>query len=399
MADRMAAVYAPAVHVLALASFVGWMLWTGGGWHQSIMVAVSVLIITCPCALGLAVPVAHVVSASRLFEAGILMKDGSALERMAEIDHAVFDKTGTLTTGEAVVTHCGVPTGIMRRAAATLARRSRHPASLALARFLVDETEVDVEYLREVPGSGIEAILNGRRVRLGRADWVSAIAVSNNIRAGLAFAIEGDSAFAVVLKEELRPGAKAALVGLSARGIHTEILSGDSTESVSATATAVNVAEFSAGLRPGEKYHRLAELAREGRKVLMVGDGLNDAPSLVAAHVSMVPASASDVGRNAADYVFTRENLSALTLAHGIAMRTQRIVKGNFGLAIAYNVLAVPLAMAGYLNPLIAAVAMSTSSIIVVGNSLRLLRGERRGVLNARDLSPTPDAPQAFSPA
>jgi Cu2+-exporting ATPase len=161
----------------------------------------------------------------------------------------------------------------------------------------------------------------------------------------------------------------------------------------------VNVAEFSAGLRPGEKYHRLAELAREGRKVLMVGDGLNDAPSLVAAHVSMVPASASDVGRNAADFVFTRENLSAITLAHGIAVRTQRIVKGNFGLAIAYNVLAVPLAMAGYLNPLIAAVAMSTSSIIVVGNSLRLLRGERKGVLNARDLSPTPDAPQAFSPA
>jgi Cu2+-exporting ATPase len=379
MADRMAAIYSPAVHVLAFASFLGWMIWTGGDWHQALTVAVSVLIITCPCALGLAVPVAHVLSASRLFEAGILMKDGSALERMAEINHVAFDKTGTLTTGEAKVAQCAIPDGEMRGVAAALARRSRHPASLALARFLADETDVALHSAKEIPGSGMEALMAGRRARLGRSDWVAEIAASGAQQEGLAFAVEGGRAFAISLTEQLRPGAKAALEGLVQRGIVSEILSGDSAAAVSAVASSLDVADFSAGLRPGEKYDRLAELARKGRKVLMVGDGLNDAPSLAAAHVSMAPSSASDIGRNAADFIFTRENLSAINFAHGIALRTQRIVKENFGLAIAYNVFAVPLAMAGYLNPLIAAVAMSTSSIIVVGNSLRLLRQGRSG--------------------
>jgi len=379
MADRMAAIYSPAVHVLAFASFLGWMLWTGGDWHHSLTVAVSVLIITCPCALGLAVPVAHVLSASRLFEAGILMKDGSALERMAEIDHAALDKTGTLTTGEANVAECAIPAGEMRRIAATLARRSRHPASLALARLLADESDVALHSVREIPGSGMEAIVGGRRVRLGRSEWVTEIAVSGAQQEGLAFAIENERSFAIALTEQLRPGAKAALEGLAEHGIASEILSGDSMSAVSAVASSLSVTAFSAGLRPGEKRDRLAELARKGRKVLMVGDGLNDAPSLAAAHVSMAPSSASDIGRNAADFIFTRENLSAITFAHGIALRTRRIVKENFGLAIAYNVFAVPLAMAGYLNPLIAAVAMSTSSIVVVGNSLRLMRQGRLG--------------------
>ncbi len=379
MADRMAAIYSPAVHVLAFASFLGWMFWSGGDWHQALTVAVSVLIITCPCALGLAVPVAHVLSASRLFEAGILMKDGSALERMAEINHAVFDKTGTLTTGEAGVAQCAIPDGEMRRIAATLARRSRHPASLALARLLVDESDVALHSVQEIPGSGMEVLVDGRRARLGRSEWVAEIAASGAQQEGLAFAIENERSFAIALTEQLRPGAKAALEGLTQRGIPSEILSGDSAIAVSAVASSLDVADFWAGLRPGEKHARLAELARKGRKVMMVGDGLNDAPSLAAAHVSMAPSSASDIGRNAADFIFTRENLSAITFAHGIALRAQRIVKENFGLAIAYNVFAVPLAMAGYLNPLIAAVAMSTSSIVVVGNSLRLLRQGRSG--------------------
>jgi len=379
MADRMAAIYSPAVHVLAFASFLGWMLWTGGDWHQSLTVAVSVLIITCPCALGLAVPVAHVLSASRLFEAGILMKDGSALERMAEINHAAFDKTGTLTTGEANVTECAIPEGEMRRIAATLARRSRHPASLALARLLMKESDVALRSVQEVPGSGMEAIVDGRHARLGRSDWVAEITESGVPQEGLAFAIENERLFAIELTEQLRPGAKAALEGLAERGIPSEILSGDSAAPVSAVASSLGVVAFTAGLRPGEKHARLAELARNDCKVLMVGDGLNDAPSLAAAHVSMAPSSASDIGRNAADFIFTRENLTAINFAQGIALRTQRIVKENFGLAIAYNVFAVPLAVAGYLNPLIAAVAMSTSSIIVVGNSLRLMRQGRSG--------------------
>lgn len=384
VADRMAAIYAPAVHVLAFASFLGWMAWTGGDWHQALTVAVSVLIITCPCALGLAVPVAHVLSASRLFESGILMKDGSALERMAEINHAAFDKTGTLTTGEAKVAGCAIPPGQSRRIAAALARRSRHPASQALARHLAEEEDVALVSVREVPASGMEALVDGRRVRLGRAGWIAEIATATPEGEGLFFVQENEPAYAVTLTEQLRPGARAAIASLAQRGVASEILSGDAAPAVATVADAVGIAAFRAGLRPGEKHDRLTALAKEGCKALMVGDGLNDAPSLAAAHVSMAPSSASDIGRNAADFIFTRDNLSAVNFAHETALRARRIVQENFALAIAYNVFAVPLAVAGYLNPLIAAVAMSTSSIIVVGNSLRLLRrGSDRSVMPA----------------
>lgn len=376
IADRMAAIYSPAVHVLALASFLGWMYWTGGDWRQSLTVAVSVLIITCPCALGLAVPVAHVVSASRLFRSGILMKDGSALERLAEIDHVAFDKTGTLTMGEARVTQCLIPEGRMRGIAAALARRSHHPVSMALARHLYGVAENELEAVKEIPGSGIEATAQGKRTRLGRAGWVAEISSSANEREeGLTFAVAGSPPYRISLSESIRPGAEAAIRSLADRGITSEILSGDAAAAVAPIAAELGGPAFMAGLRPGEKHDRVARLMSDGRKVLMVGDGLNDAPSLVAAHVSMAPSSASDIGRNGADFIFTRGSLSALSEAHGIALRAQRVVRQNFAMAIAYNVLAVPLAIAGYLNPLIAAVAMSTSSIIVVANSLRLLGG------------------------
>lgn len=376
IADRMAAIYSPAVHLLALASFLGWMYWTSGDWHQSLTVAVSVLIITCPCALGLAVPVAHVVSASRLFRGGILMKDGSALERLAEVDHVAFDKTGTLTMGEARVARCFIPEGGMREIAAALARRSRHPASLALARHLNGVTESELESVKEMPGNGVEAVAHGRRTRLGRAGWVAEIASSpNEHEEGLSFAAAGGPLYRIALSESIRPGAKAAIRGLAGLGVPSEILSGDAATAVAPMAAELGGLAFRAGLRPSEKHDRIAGLMGEGRKVLMVGDGLNDAPSLVAAHVSMAPSSASDIGRNGADFIFTRGSLSALSEAHGIALRAQRVVRQNFAMAIAYNVFAVPLAIAGYLNPLIAAVAMSTSSIIVVANSLRLLAG------------------------
>jgi Cu2+-exporting ATPase len=383
IADRMARIYSPAVHLLALTAFVGWMLATRGDWHQSLTIAISVLIITCPCALGLAVPVAQVISASRLFHAGILMKDGSALERMSEIDHVAFDKTGTLTTGDPVVTRCMIPVGAFTGVAVSLASRSRHPASRALARHLHEAQEVKIEAVREHPGLGVSAVWKGRQVRLGRPDWVAEIAPASNWQSGsIAFGLDGAPAFAVDFAEQLRPGAGALVETLSCANIDFEILSGDSHSHVSRIARALGIADFRAGLLPAAKVARLASLAHENRKVLMVGDGLNDAPSLSAAHVSMAPSSASDIGRNAADFVFTRGDLSAVAYTHNIAMRARRIVQQNFVLAIAYNVLAVPLAVAGFLNPLIAAVAMSTSSILVIGNSMRLMRIEKPAEAN-----------------
>jgi P-type Cu2+ transporter len=375
VADRMAKIYAPAVHVLAFASFVGWMLWTKGDWHQSLTVAIAVLIITCPCALGLAVPVAHVVSAGRLFKAGILMKDGSALERLAAITDAVFDKTGTLTTGEPAVRATTIPSGPTAALAKALAHRSSHPAARALARYLPELPLGDVLDVHEVAGHGVEARYHDKRVRLGRPNWVAEISsqeASGANTPGSAFALEGRPLYLSCFNETLRPDAGWMVSALRGQGISCRIISGDHEAPVAAVSSSLNMDGFQASMLPRDKLEYLKGQAATGCKVLMVGDGLNDAPALVAAHVSMAPSSASDVGRTAADFVFTRSSLSAVVYAYDMAVATHRIVKQNFGLAIIYNLLAVPLAVSGQLNPLLAAIAMSTSSIIVVGNSLRL---------------------------
>lgn len=397
LADRIAQLYAPVVHVLAFTSFAGWMLYTQGDWHQSLTVAVAVLIITCPCALGLAVPVAHVVSASRLFHAGILMKDGSALERLAEIGKAVFDKTGTLTTGEPRIVQSELPDGTEAGLARALAERSSHPAARALAAFLPQQ-DASIESIREVPGQGMQAMWQGREVRLGRPGWVQEIA-SKPVKGfgGLAFAVQGGPLYRSEWTEELREDAAESIESLRASGIGCEIMSGDAEPAVARLAHAVGVSHYRADLRPGDKLAMIEALAHAGERVLMVGDGVNDAPALAAAHVSMAPASAAEVGRMAADFVFTRASLDAVAFAWRTAKDTRRIVLQNFALAVIYNVFAVPLAMAGYLSPFIAAIAMSSSSIIVVANSLRLYRGNP-GSRGSAAVAPK-TARSAFTPA
>ncbi|MFN0192249.1 MAG: heavy metal translocating P-type ATPase [Aestuariivirga sp.] len=388
IADRMARIYSPAVHLLALSSFIGWMLATNGGWHQSLTIAISVLIITCPCALGLAVPVAHVIGASRLFRAGILMKDGSALERLAEVDRVVFDKTGTLTTGEPKISSSAIPQGELAAVAKALASHSRHPASRALSEHLAGESDMKLKNIREVPGYGVTGGWNGKQVRLGRAGWVAEIVRDSSHREeGISFGIESGRAFPIEITEQLRGGALEAVKSFEAVGMQCEVLSGDSHSAVARIASQLGIGEYRYGLHPAEKLDHLSHLSNLNHKVLMIGDGLNDAPSLAAAHVSMAPSSASDISRNAADFVFTRGDLMAAPLAHRVAVSARKIIRQNFGLAVAYNVLAVPLAMAGYLNPLIAAIAMSTSSILVIGNSMRLLgagRSERAFELHSQ---------------
>jgi P-type Cu2+ transporter len=395
IADRMAQIYAPAVHVLAIASFGGWMLWTAGDWHQSLTVAIAVLIITCPCALGLAVPVAHVVSAGRLFKAGILMKDGSALERLADIEGAVFDKTGTLTTGEPNVSATTIPMGRAAMLAKALALRSIHPAARAWAKYFATESNIELSEVHEVPGSGIEASFQGKSVRLGRSAWVAEISkqdVQAESSEGAAFAIAGGDVYYSQLTETLRPDGRWLVDTFLSQNISCHILSGDHERPVANVAVALGVTGYHADMRPGDKLNYLNNAAAKRKKLLMVGDGLNDAPALVAAYVSMAPVNASDVGRTAADFVFTRSSLASVVYAYDIAVATSRIVRQNFGLAIFYNVLAVPLAVSGQLNPLLAAVAMSTSSIIVVGNSLRLQLTRPRAPVDIQQIFKDPVA-------
>lgn len=377
VADRMARIYAPAVHLLALAAFAGWMIATGGNWHASLYTAISVLIVTCPCALGLAVPVVHVIGAARLFRLGILMKDGSAFERLAEADMAVFDKTGTLTTGKPRVAAADIAPDAAPVARA-LALHSTHPASRAIAAYLSDAGMAHIDTVVEVPGFGVEARIGGKRARLGRTQWVIEIASPGNFgdeREGVLFAIEGERPARFLTEESLRDGAEGAIRKLAEQGLDCELLSGDNQSAVESLARKLGIADARANQTPASKIGRIRELQSAGHKVLMVGDGLNDAPALAAGHVSMAPASASDVGRMAADFVFTRDNLDAVPLARQIALKAGTLVRENFGLALVYNCIAVPLAVAGYVTPLVAALAMSGSSIAVVTNSMRLAGG------------------------
>jgi Cu2+-exporting ATPase len=367
IADRGSRLYAPLVHALALLSFVGWMI-AGADWHQALLIGVAVLIITCPCALGLAVPVAQVVATGSLMKRGVLVKHESALERLAEADRVVFDKTGTLTLDRLMVDNLDALDPEQKQVALGLARISRHPLASALREALeaegVKATKI-VDGL-ETPGEGVVGTYQGHRVALTRPE---------GSQAGPAVSLSmGDrSPVTIVFRDRLRPDAESSVAALEALGLPGSILSGDSVDAVRPVAAQLQLTA-QAGARPGDKCAALERLRQGGSHVLMVGDGLNDGPALASAHVSMAPGSASDVGQNAADLVFLGDSLAPIPFAVRAARRTMAIVRQNFVLAIAYNALAVPLAIAGFVTPLVAAVAMSLSSLIVIANSLRLRR-------------------------
>jgi Cu2+-exporting ATPase len=369
IADRASRLYAPAVHTLAALSFAGWML-AGAGIYHALVIAISVLIITCPCALGLAVPVAQVVASSALMRGGVMVKDGGALERIARVDRALIDKTGTLTMGRPLpdpVVVARLPEEIAQVALA-LASHSRHPLSQALAEALGARgiTAAPLTDVVEVAGEGMRASWLGLRVALRRPEGTQA---ARGMVAALD--IEGRQAWVIPFADRLRPDYAQAIAWLRDQGVTPEILSGDRGQAVVDAACATGLFAR-AGVSPEGKQQAIAGLHAAGHRVLMAGDGLNDGPALAAADASIAPGSASDVGRQAADFVFMGESLLALPRAVAGARATMRVVRQNFALAIGYNLLAVPLAIAGYVTPLLAAVAMSTSSLIVIGNSLRL---------------------------
>ena len=375
LADRAARVYAPVVHVTAAATLVVWLL-MGAGFHHSIIVAISVLIITCPCALALAVPAVQVVAAGHLFRAGIYLNSADALERLAEIDTVVFDKTGTLTLPDPNVVNASDIAPDLLALATRLAQSSRHPLAHAVARLA--PRALPFEGAEEVAGAGVRATVDGVVVRLGSAAFCAADAhAPSSADVSLIYLRYGARQAAIEIRQSLRADARATIALLRARGLDMRIFSGDRPEAVAPIAAQLDIDLAEGGMNPAQKIVAIEALRDQGRKVLMVGDGINDAPALAAAYASLSPITAADLAQAQADAVFLSDRLIPVAQALDIARQSRALMRQNLMLAVLYNAFAVPLAMAGYVTPLIAAAAMSGSSIIVTLNALRM-RGVAR---------------------
>ncbi len=371
LADRAARIYAPLVHVLGFATFIGWLA-AGAGWEAALTAAIAVLIITCPCALALAVPAVQVAAASRLFAKGLILKATDGLERLAEIDTIVLDKTGTLTTGTPELVRPGDYDPGTLRSAASLGAASRHPYARALLRAATDRLGpiAVAADAHEHAGAGMTSIKGTCEQRLGSASFAG---VGHPQADCALWYVDGNgAATGFAFSESLRPSAAHVVGELRKAGYRIELLSGDRSERVAKAAAEAGIADYRGGEKPAGKIARLAQLKAEGRHVLMIGDGLNDAPALAAGHASLSPATAADISQNVADVIWQGASLMPLIELLGVARVSRDMALQNFGIALAYNVVSVPLAVLGHVTPLVAALAMSTSSIAVTLNALRL---------------------------
>nr|WP_321251214.1 heavy metal translocating P-type ATPase [uncultured Ruegeria sp.] len=370
LADKAAKLYAPGVHILSALSFLGWYIYSGDI-RTALNIAAAVLIITCPCALGLAVPAVTTAASGRLFRKGMLIKHATALERLAEVDTVVFDKTGTLTSGAPELTNLADHTRSDLEVALALAEASAHPLSVALAKAARDAgiRPAYLDAVVEVPGFGTEGEHKGQRVRLGRANWVGA---EPGTQTSAWLAVGSEQPVAFLFADALRPGAASAVEAFRKAGKDVILISGDTRAAVETLAGNLGIENWVAEALPQDKAQQIQKLRDNGKKVLMVGDGLNDTAALAAAHVSISPASALDAARVASDIVLLGNDLSPIADSCDTATKATRRIRENFQIATVYNVIAVPLAVAGLATPLIAALAMSTSSITVSLNALRL---------------------------
>ncbi|MGB0748065.1 MAG: heavy metal translocating P-type ATPase metal-binding domain-containing protein [Magnetospiraceae bacterium] len=377
IADRVARLYAPVVHLLALAAFLYWLIPGGQPWQSALLIAVSVLIITCPCALALAVPVVQVIASGRLLKKGVLLKEATALERLARVNRIVFDKTGTLTTGRLDL----IPNPNLAEQdivlAVGMAATSTHPLARALARAYPRYPAL--ENVQETPGSGLSVRTSRGEYRLGSRDWcaVSNAPPSKQDAQGPEIWLKGPKGKPVRFgfRDQFREDAEQVVAELWARDFGLSLLTGDREPVVRKAAEELGIEDWHAGMTPLHKTVTLDAIQTAGGRPLMVGDGLNDAPALAAAYVSLSPSSAADISQTAADAVFQGDKLAPVLEVLGVARRADGLVKQNFGIALIYNMVTIPLAMAGHVTPLVAAIAMSSSSIAVIANALRLTRG------------------------
>lgn len=377
LADKVVRWYTPTVHALSLGAFLGWFFIGGLAAPEALMIAVCVLIITCPCALGLAVPITQVVAAGRLSRMGVLVKSDTALERLAAIDTIVFDKTGTLTTLEPKLV--GLPEDEQAvQLASSLAAISRHPLAQAIRAAAPGAPRA--KNVEDTPGMGLAWMGEDGQFRLGSARWcgLDQVDLDGQSTEGKALETEvwltrpGKAPARFAFAPQLRPDTPSVIAELKAHGFAIAIMSGDRARFVEPLARQLGISAWQGDMTPADKIDAIEAMKAEGKKVLMVGDGLNDTPALAAAHASLAPTSAADISRRAADAVFQGASLKSLPAMIDTAKRARTIVIQNLSFSVLYNLFWVPVAIAGLVTPWIAAIAMAASSIIVTINALRL---------------------------
>jgi len=394
VADRVVGLFVPVVLALSAATVGGW-LWAGAPLPRALMNGVAVVVIACPCALGLATPLAVLVAAGRATARGILLRGGDVLERLAAVTELWLDKTGTLTRGRPalreLVPLAGEPPEDLLRLAAAVERRSEHHLGRAIAaaeRALPEAPGPRVEAFRALPGRGVEARVDGRRVRLGNrallAEAGLGLPAGADARARaleacaetVVFLAVGERVAALFsVADPVREEAPEALAALSAQGLALGMITGDNRATAAAVGARLGLERIAAEMTPAGKRDLVAERQEAGARVAAVGDGINDAPLLSQAHVGIAMGRGTDVALESADAVLVREDLRLLPEVVALARRATRVIRQNVFWAFFYNVVAIPLAAAGLLHPIVAAAAMAASSLFVVGNSMRIRQG------------------------
>lgn len=386
LTDRIAGWLVGAVILIAVCTFAWWLRHDAA---RALWTAVSVLVVTCPCALSLATPAALAVGVGRLARRGVIVTRGHAIEALAKVTHVVFDKTGTLTEGQLslVTTQAlsGMPADQCIALAATLEQGSEHPIAAALRAASVNGSAAPMAQLVSVPGAGVEAVIDGVGTRIGSATFVGAIAgvapqagVGCEAHTQVWLGRDGEWLARFDLADALRPEAAAVIERLVASGRQVSILSGDALPAVRATAQRLGIEEFAAGLSPEDKHARVRALQEQGAVVAMIGDGVNDAPVLAQAQVSVAMGSGALLSQAQADIVLLSGRLQGMLDALSIGDATWRVIRQNLFWALAYNVVAVPAAAMGWVSPWVAGAGMGLSSLIVAVNALRLLERRRK---------------------